>query len=76
MFNIPEPCDVIDEVLTYVAKRLHVLEKGGADTQVHFFQFLSPLSGGSLDILRAAKHFLKTFREGQLGRVTIDTVVQ
>ena len=29
MFNIPEPCDVNDEVLTYVAKRLHALEKGG-----------------------------------------------
>ena len=39
----PEPCDVIDEVLTYVAKRLHALEKGGQRyTEFIFFQFLSP----------------------------------
>ena len=40
MFNIPEPCDVINEVLIYVAKMLHALENGGQISSSLFFNFL------------------------------------
>ena len=83
MFDIPEPCDVIDTVLAQVAKRLHALEKGD-----HIYLFCDLIIvilvqsdmicihslGGTLDYLRAAQHFLRRFREGELGKVTLDAI--
>lgn len=81
MFEIPEPCDVIDTVLEATARRLHALQKG---TVVVVFSINSqslslglpfiPL-GGKPDYLRAAQHFLRKFRAGELGRITLDRVV-
>ena len=71
MFNIPEPCDVIDEVLTYVAKRLHALEKGGQRyTEFIFSNFLLLYIciRGHTGLFESCQTFFEDIQRGTVGK--------
>lgn len=69
------PCDDIGVVLDKFSERIGALRKG---QQLNHYSFLMlwPLSftGGSYDHVRAAQHFLKRYRDGLLGQLTLDTL--
>ena len=83
-YRLEQPSDDIEFVLTATAKRIGALMKGNnCIFQMECIIMIIIMSinfnallhiGGVFDRTRAAQHFLRKFREGQLGRLTLDTV--
>ena len=79
-YRLEQPSDDIEFVLTATAKRIGALMKGNNNIiEGMMVTMYSPFNalwhiGGVFDQTRAAQHFLRKFREGQLGHLTLDTV--
>ena len=80
-YRLEQPSDDIEFVLTATAKRIGALMKGNIncifqrECIIMIINFNALLHiGGVFDRTRAAQHFLRKFREGQLGHLTLDTV--
>ena len=72
--GLEEPSDDINIVLDKMSERIGALQKGIIVATVGYIVLSDlPNAGGIYDHIRAAQHFLKKFRMGLFGQLTMDS---